>query len=101
MLHASNLATRRCLKQVWGDRDPYIIHLNIALSMVVSLYFAVEKARVPAPWLQQESSQEPWEKLRTRNPPEPLQAAAEAGLSEVVPGQQQRGLAAHHHAGCL
>ena len=26
------------------NKDPYIIHLNIALKMVVSLYFGVEKA---------------------------------------------------------
>ena len=33
------------------NRDPYIIHLNIALYMVVSLYFGVEKATC-FKWLQ-------------------------------------------------
>ena len=33
------------------NRDPYIIHLNIALSMVVPLYFGVEKATC-FKWLQ-------------------------------------------------
>ena len=36
---------------VHGNRDPYIIHLNIALQMVVSLYFGVEKATC-FKWLQ-------------------------------------------------
>ena len=43
-----------------ANRDPYIIHLNIALSMVVPLYFGVEKATC-FKWLQNVSFKEPWE----------------------------------------
>ena len=40
------------------SRDPYIIHLNIALSMVVSPYFGVEQATC-FKWLQNVSFKEP------------------------------------------